>query len=133
MNRPTSFPTDLFGKARSFFGREAEEKPAARTAAKPATSKKAMQAFHAVSVLPCPGACGAAREIEGKRFLSRQAPILPLKGCDKAACRCRYEHHEDRRKGPRRARDFGVAIAVWDNVDEEHRNNGKRGRRKDDR
>jgi len=124
MARATTFPTDIFGKAKGFFGREAE--------AKPAPVKKAAQTYHAVSIVASGGCCAAAREIEGKRFLSRQAPILPLKACDKTSCQCRYEHHEDRRKGPRRTRDFGVSIAAWDDGPDV-RNKVLRGRRKTDR
>jgi hypothetical protein len=39
----------------------------------------------------------AAREAEGKRFLSAAAPMLPLKGCTATKCQCRYVHHSDRR------------------------------------
>jgi hypothetical protein len=124
MARATTFPTDLLGRAKGFFGREAE--------AKPALVKKAAQTFHAVSIVSSGGCCAAARAIEGKRFLSRQAPILPLKACDKASCQCLYEHHEDRRKGPRRTRDFGVSVAPWDDGPDV-RSKVARGRRKTDR
>ena len=126
MARATTFPADFFGKAKGFFGRETEAKPAA------APVKKSAQTYHAVSIAAAGGCCQAARAIEGKRFLSREAPILPLKGCDKATCQCRYEHHEDRRKGPRRARDFGVSIAAWEDGPEVRKKN-MRGRRKADR
>jgi hypothetical protein len=62
--------------------------------------------WHAVSVLPCAGACHAAQEAFGLRYLSKTAPTLPLVGCDVAACTCRYRHHDDRRQAPRRAGDI---------------------------
>ena len=61
--------------------------------------------FHAVSVLAGPAACQAARGCAGTRFLSTEAPPLPLPGCDAAACKCRYQHHTDRRSGLRRGSD----------------------------
>lgn len=125
MSRATTFPLGLFGKAKDLFGREAEAKPEAPV-------KKAAQSYHAVSIAPAGGCCEAALKLEGKRFLSREAPKLPLKACDKAVCQCRYEHHQDRRKKPRRARDYGVSIAGWEDGPEMRKKN-VRGRRKTDR
>ena len=35
-----------------------------------------------------------------RRWLSREAPMLPLPGCSKPeSCRCTYQHHQDRRSG----------------------------------
>jgi len=124
MARAITFTNDLFGKARGLFGREAERKPA--------PAKKVPQNFHAVTIVAGSRACAEARALEDgrKRFLSRQAPVLPLKNCDCTRCECRYVHHEDRRKGPRRTRDFGVSIAAYDGPDNRK---VKRGRRKSDR
>ena len=59
--------------------------------------------YHAVSIhgpdVPENAACYAARTLKGKRFLSSEAPALPLAGCDNAECNCRYVHHHDRRNG----------------------------------
>jgi len=60
-------------------------------------------AYHAVSINHRKDACAAAIQLNGKRFLSREAPSLPLSGCHAAACRCKYDHHEDRREGDRRS------------------------------
>jgi len=116
---------DFFKKAKSLFGREAEPKPAPAPA-----KKKPPNRYHAVSIMPGPRCCAAARDLIEQRFLSPQAPPLPLKGCDRATCECRYEHHPDRRKGPRRARDLGVSVAGYDG--NEQRTGGGRGRRKSD-
>jgi hypothetical protein len=60
--------------------------------------------WHAVSVKPCPGACPTAASGRVRRWLSREAPQLPLPGCTRPdTCRCTYQHHEDRRSGGRRA------------------------------
>ena len=68
----------------------------------PVASKR----WHAVSVKPGPGACPAAGLGRDQRWLSREAPQLPLAGCTKPdTCRCTYQHHEDRRGDGRRAED----------------------------
>jgi hypothetical protein len=55
--------------------------------------------FHAVSVHPSAISCLAAETIKGQRFLSEQAPALPLEACTVTSCNCRYVHHVDRRRG----------------------------------
>ena len=67
-------------------------------------------AWHAVSIVPGPEACAVARAFRGRRFLAHEAPRPPLPGCaDRSACRCVYRHHADRRAGPRRAFEKGMA------------------------
>jgi len=62
------------------------------------------QRWHAVSVVADGNACEEARALQNVRFLSMEAPRLPLHGClNCAQCHCRYRHHADRRAGPRRA------------------------------
>ena len=64
------------------------------------------QRWHAVSVKPGSGACPAAASGRDRRWLSREAPLLPLPGCTRPdSCRCTYQHHEDRRAGGRRAEE----------------------------
>lgn len=77
--------------------------------------------WHAVSVKPGPGACEAADSGAKRRWLSREAPQLPLPGCSwPSQCRCTYQHHEDRRAGGRRAEDLD-AFARPVNVSKERR------------
>lgn len=92
--------------------------------------RKVANPHHAVEVVPGQHACPEARALRGRRFLSREAPVLPLAGCGSEQCTCRYEHHEDRRKGGRRARDLAVAIDGYSG--EEQRDETRRGRRKSD-
>jgi hypothetical protein len=41
------------------------------------------------------------------RFLSKEAPVLPLAGCSMSGkCRCSYQHHDDRRGLSRRTPDL---------------------------
>jgi hypothetical protein len=62
--------------------------------------------FHAVSI-HAGKSCHLTKQRYGdRRFLSVEAPQLPLPTCDPKACTCRYVHHEDRRSDPdRRLRD----------------------------
>ena len=121
-------PTSIFSRARDLLGRSNEP---AREPTPPAAPKKRTMTWHAVSVAPGYHCCAEAKALEGQRFLSRDAPPLPLKDCNRGAeCSCRYEHHEDRRKGPRRARDIGVTVDGWY---EGEQRGSKRGRRKTDK
>ena len=61
--------------------------------------------YHAVSIIAGQHACEAAKERVGQRFLSREAPRLPLADCECTECRCRYVHHDDRRAFARRISD----------------------------
>ena len=65
--------------------------------------RKLGKSYHAVTIEPGPRCCTLARSISDKRFLSTNAPPLPLKSCSRADCTCRYVHYADRRLGPRRA------------------------------
>jgi hypothetical protein len=115
--------TPILKRALSLFGREGQG-PAV------ATPRKPPNRFHAVTLVGGPKSCAAVRALRDQRFLSREAPTLPLKGCDCTRCECHYEHYEDRRKGGRRARDLGVAIDGYDGADQ--RTPVKRGRRQID-
>ena len=114
-------------RARGMFVRD---EPVTTDKASMPVARKTTQSFHAVSIQPGHACCHQARALQGQRFLSREAPTLPLKNCSSGNCTCRYQHHEDRRAGPRRARDMGVAIDGWIDVDQ--RVEQGRGRRKPD-
>jgi hypothetical protein len=66
------------------------------------TAKDSRRRWHAVLIVAPGSACAAAQACKGKRYLSTEAPRLPLANCDAAACGCKYRHFEDRRAGPRR-------------------------------
>lgn len=57
--------------------------------------------YHAVSIHPADAHCSPVETIKLKRFLSEEAPGLPLPGCNSENCHCRYVHHADRRTGTR--------------------------------
>lgn len=57
--------------------------------------------FHAVSIAPVENCCPAVESIKSQRFLSEEAPSLPLDKCSAVACQCKYIHYADRRSGAR--------------------------------
>jgi hypothetical protein len=89
--------------------------------------------YHAVSI-STPGLdnnpCRAAMACAGKRYLSSDAPRLPLPACDARTCKCRYEHHEDRRNAARRASDVvgQHSLRTWNGKEQR----GRSGRRATD-
>lgn len=68
--------------------------------------------WHAVTIGAPESACAAAQAYKGKRFLSVDAPWLPLEGCDVKQCNCRYRHYDDRRGESRRQDDKPVGAAA---------------------
>jgi hypothetical protein len=81
--------------------------------------------YHSVSITPCTGACAAARNLRGKRFLSGDAPQLPLPHCPHAACQCGYKHHDDRRQKRRRNADRVEPPRPWTGT-ERRQSHGRR-------
>ena len=64
--------------------------------------------WHAVSVVGGTGACPATERLGDKRFLSKEAPPLPLPECSSPSlCKCTYCHYSDRRATLRRETDRG--------------------------
>jgi hypothetical protein len=86
--------------------------------------------WHAISIDAKPLSCTLALDLRKKRFLSKEAPALPLEGCTKgSSCPCTYKHHDDRRSKPRRRE--GAAISSTANKHGAERRNSQ-GRRSDD-
>ena len=89
-------------------------------------------AFHCVETHHHGKCCEAVKALHGKRFLSAEAPILPIKGCDQAHCECDYVHHNDRRADNRRT-DVGLQHDMYGQTGEvEHRSKTGHGRRETD-
>jgi len=77
--------------------------------------------YHCVSVVARSSGCPAAKALAGVRTLSAEAPRLPLPDCDRPeSCGCTYRHHDDRRTGPRRARDRGERADSWAHTERRH-------------
>ena len=76
--------------------------------AKTNAARSCKQPWHAVSVIGRAVACPATKELSDKRFLSDEAPRLPLPDCSSTwRCNCIYLHYSDRRRNPRRETDRG--------------------------
>ena len=82
----------------------------------PAVGTRTVLLFHGVSVKSHPGRpCASVQRIEGLRFLSDDAPTLPLDACSHPQlCRCVYVHFQDRRTGSRRDTDEGLPARLYD-------------------
>ncbi len=92
----------------------------------PNKPKSGDRRWHAVSVKPSARACNAAVSGKNRRWLSKEAPMLPLPGCTQPdRCTCTYQHHDDRRTGGRRAEDMD-AFARPPKVANERRKSGSR-------
>ena len=68
--------------------------------------------FHGVAVRARDeNCCSAVKELGGQRFLSEEAPLLPLAECSNPqGCRCVYEHFDERRDNLRRESDVGLPV-----------------------
>jgi hypothetical protein len=88
--------------------------------------------WHAVEIVASKTACAAAQALKGKRFLSADAPLLPLHDCAlTGSCHCVYRKHADRRDSStvRRSED-DTGIRRMTPPAQERRS--RRGRRKTD-
>lgn len=66
------------------------------------TGQAAGNPYHCVEVRSNNPMCNTAWRVAGVRFLSSEAPPLPMPGCEAASCTCQYIHHDDRRQEDRR-------------------------------
>jgi hypothetical protein len=82
-----------------------------------AQTVRAPKPFASVEIRPGGGACEAARALKGKRFLSTQAPALPLSGCTATRCGCNFVKLSDRRTDDRRFGHHGLKAALFLNAE----------------
>ena len=86
------------GKARSMAGKDNKGRTGAGTRYRSSRARNA---------------CNAAVSGKNRRWLSREAPLLPLPGCTRPdTCQCTYNHHDDRRAASRRADDLDAFSPV---------------------
>jgi hypothetical protein len=78
-------------------------------AASPPPSKAGGR-FSGVEIRTRGGACRAAHALRGRRFLSKNAPSLPLPDCTHVSCACAFSKLPDRRTEGRRL-DYGTLNA----------------------
>ncbi len=106
-------------------------RPEKRRQDRPSAPKE--KQYHCVSIVLAPNACQAIRALEGKRFLSKEAPRLPLAECDCSQCDCKYQHHEDRRVPfSDRRLDYGMSRDLYGVFGETNRRTHPKGRRYSD-
>ena len=85
--------------------------------------------YHCVEIRPRGKACEQAKRHAGVRYLSSEAPRLPLEGCNVAQCACRYVHFSDRRVDERR-QSYGLSNIITASTGGED-SRSKTDRRKD--
>lgn len=105
------FPMSIAEIVKSLLG--TSRGPAGQSAQSASTRHWLSNPWHAVSVIPGRGACESAKQALRVRFLSKEAPRLPLAGCQSRSCQCRYRHHDDRRRSLRRASDVLASGRYW--------------------
>jgi hypothetical protein len=94
----------------------------------------AQHPYHSVSVETQPDCCIAARKLAKKRFLSGEAPMLPLENCQASDCQCRYQHFNDRRdEEAGRRNDFGLGKDLFGSDGQVNRREESLGRRANDK
>lgn len=87
-------------------------KTGANGTGKSATPKQKPR-YAGVEIIPQKGACcSEVRAIAGQRFLTNEAPLMPLPNCDMAQCNCRYRQVPERRTDIRRDADVGIGSAM---------------------
>ena len=92
-----------------------------------------LNAFHCVSIENEANCCKQVDAIKGKRFLSKEAPEIPMKGCTQSQCQCHYKHYDDRRQaGNDRRVDYGMTKELFGAFGEHNRRETHRGRRSTD-
>ncbi len=90
-------------------------RPRRRTlpAAPPPQMVRPTSKYHCVAIKYRDDACRSVKKLEGKRFLSKQAPQFPLPDCGARPCRCSYVHFEDRRVSERRTPYHSTMLAPY--------------------
>ena len=83
--------------------------------------------YHAVSIKAGPNCEKTELQYSQRRYLSSEAPPLPLPTCSAKGCSCRYVHHDDRRSGEdRRIRDVWNAHTRTVTDADKRRSGGRR-------
>lgn len=91
------------------------------------SSKTAGNPYHCVELKMPYSACEAVLKLHGKRFLSAEAPQLPLPDCDQH-CQCKFKHHNDRRSAEDRRDGFSPGGIHFDGDKNRRLGNDRRRR-----
>lgn len=93
-------------------------RPSPKRSSPSAERQRAAEPFKGIAIVLGPAACDAVQNLEGKRFLLRNAPRLPLQNCTENNCGCTFKKLDDRRDEIRRWSDCGVESILF-NGDEQ--------------
>ena len=94
-----------------------------------ATADKAEKNYPGIAIKLCPNACDAAKDLQKTRYLSGQAPLLPLPECDQPNCACKYVHYSDRRDiNEDRRHAYSMKTELYDTTGNENRRQKKERR-----
>lgn len=119
------FALTVFGLLIFFYVRQKTGKDSFSAAAE-GSKEERKQSYHAVEIHAAAQACPAVRSFRDKRFLSRDAPPIPLPSCSAPDCDCVYVHYDDRRSGPRRDAYLHGAYRQGERKQERRRQTGRR-------
>lgn len=90
--------------------------------------------YHCVTIETAEHCCKAVEKLLDKRFLSVDAPQLPLHNCQISNCQCHYQHYDDRRdEHAGRRNNFGLGHDLFDTENQFNRRESKTGRRSSDK
>ena len=86
--------------------------------------------FAAVSIRPAADSpCAAVLALNHQRYLAVRAPSLPVPGCDRQKCGCRYIRYADRRSAGDRRDPFARFGGITPSIADERRVQGEDRRR----
>ena len=91
----------------------------------PVAQQNARKSYHCVEVRQGTPACKASQQFGHVRFLSDEAPRLPLLGCTEEKCTCGFIHHDDRREDDRR-HPYGRLASIPPTITGERRSRTER-------
>jgi hypothetical protein len=92
----------------------------------PGIDRRQPSPWYAVSIVPGEACCKMAKAQQSTRWLSAEAPRLPLAGCDALNCDCRYKHYADRRTDVQRKQDRDGWIRFYKGEERRSRVRGRR-------
>jgi hypothetical protein len=78
-----------------------------------AATTKSGGRFAGVEIRAHRNACRTARSLEGRRFLAKDAPALPLVSCTAVRCSCTFSKLADRRTDGRRLDHAGLGASLF--------------------
>lgn len=91
--------------------------------------------YAALSIIPGNNPCETAQRVSVKKYLVSEAPKLPLQGCDRAHCQCKFMEHNDRRESHEDRRNpcaSALTTQLFETTGEPNRRQRRGGRRKTD-